>query len=297
MNRSLPAYVVLAPAATYNGSMTWTSGFLPSVHQGVKFRAAGDPVFFLSKPPGVSAAQQQDVIETVGELNRQVAAEALDPEIEARVAQYELAFHMQTAVPELMSIADEPAHILEMYGATPGQSSFANDCLLARRMAERGVRFVQVCTPSWDFHEGIYLENRLPKACRNMDRPCAALIRDLKQRGMLDDTLVFWAGEFGRTPIVQAINPAGKRGEPGRDHHKDAFTIWMAGAGVKPGVSIGRTDEFGFKPVEDAVHMHDLHATALHLLGIDHTRLTYRHQGRNFRLTDVHGQVVRGILA
>jgi len=296
-NKNLPAYVVLAPGATFNGSMTWTSGFLPSLHQGVKFRAAGDPIFFLSNPPGVTAADQQDVIGAVSRLNGEQAKTQLDPEIDARIGQYEMAFRMQSSVPELTSLKDEPPHVLELYGAKPGQPGFANDCILARRMVERGVRFVQVCTSSWDHHEGIYRDEALPRACRTVDKASAALITDLKQRGLLDDTLVVWGAEFGRTPIVQAISPQGKRGDPGRDHHKDAFTIWLAGGGVKPGVHHGLTDDFGFRPVENPVHVHDFHATALHLLGLDHERLTYRYQGRNFRLTDVHGHVVKQILA
>jgi len=268
------------------GSNTWTSGFLPAAHQGVRLRSGPEPLFYLSNPPGITQEEQASVIGAVSKLNKIQSEKLADPETEARIAQYELAFRMQSSVPELMDTSKEPESVRQMYGAKAGEPSFANDCLLARRLVERGVRFVQVCARSnWDHHENIF--GLLPRSCRDVDQASAALVQDLRQRGLLEDTLVIWGGEFGRTPVVQAINPAGKRGQPGRYHLKSAFTVWMAGT----------TDDLGFRPVENPVHVHDLHATALHLLGIDHKRLTWRHQGRNFRLTDVHGAVVRDILA
>ncbi|MAE31232.1 MAG: hypothetical protein CMO43_06510 [Verrucomicrobiales bacterium] len=227
--------------------------------------------------------------------NRLQYKTAYAPEIQTRISQYEMAFRMQASVPDLMRIDNEPKHILELYGAKPEQGSFANTCLLARRLVEKGVRFVQVFLDGWDNHGGKF--SSLPRKCREMDQPVAALIKDLRQRGLLDETLVIWGGEFGRTPMSQAFTPAGETQSPGRDHHKDAFSIWMAGGGVKAGYTHGKTDSFGFHPVRDAVHVHDFQATVLQLLGIDHTRLTYRYQGRDFRLTDVHGNVATEILA
>ena len=236
------------------------------------------------------------MVDGVAALNRIAHDRYEDPEIATRIAQYEMAFRMQASGPELMRIEDEPKHVLDAYGAEPGDTSYANMCLLARRMVERGVRFVQVMMAGWDHHTGIYRQTALPRSCRLMDRPTGALIDDLKQRGLLEDTLVIWTGEFGRTPMVQAISPQGFTQDPGRDHHKDGFSLILAGGGIRPGVTHGATDDFGFEPEQDPVHVHDLHATALHLLGIDHTKLTFRHQGRDFRLTDVHGRVIKKLL-
>ena len=235
------------------------------------------------------------MLDAVGDLNQHRLAEVGDPEIATRISQYEMAFRMQTSVPELMDIAQESPATLELYGAKPGKPSFANNCLLARRLVERGVRIVELYDSDWDHHGD--LANRLPAKCRDVDQAMAALIRDLKQRGLLDDTLVIWGAEFGRTPLRQGVNGDGAKTRPGRDHHKDAFTVWLAGGGIKPGVSHGKTDDFGFNVVENPVHVHDLNATVLHLLGLDHERLTYKYQGREFRLTDVHGQVVEALMA
>lgn len=297
MSDSLPTYVVLATGPNTSGNSAWGSGFLPSVHQGVKFRSGAQPVHYLANPDGVDPDRQRQVIDGVSALNRLALERYEDPEIATRIAQYEMAFRLQASGPELMRVEDEPRHVLEAYGAQPGAASYANMCLLARRMVERGVRFVQIMMAGWDHHSGIYRQTALPRSCRMMDRPTSALIDDLKQRGLLDDTLVIWTGEFGRTPMIQAISPQGFTQDAGRDHHKDGFSLMLAGGGTRPGLTFGATDEFGFEPVEDPVHVHDLHATALHLLGIDHTRLTFKHHGRKFRLTDVHGRVVRELLA
>ncbi|MDX2181129.1 MAG: DUF1501 domain-containing protein [Bryobacteraceae bacterium] len=294
-NQNLPSYVVLSGQPTYAGSNTWGAGFLPSRHQGVKFRSGQEPIFYLRNPEGIDADDQGSVVDAVNRLNRHQATQVGDPEIETRVSQYEMAFRMQSSVPDLMNLKTESPSTLDQYGAKAEEPSFAANCLIARRLSERGVRFVQVCSNNWDHHEDIY--TALPRACQQVDRPLAALIRDLKQRGMLDETLVIISGEFGRSPVVQDTAPNGRKGRPGRDHHKDAFTTILCGGGAKPGVTYGATDDLGMKPVENPVHVHDLHATALHLLGIDHKRLTYRYQGRNFRLTDVHGRVVQEILA
>ncbi|HEY6167679.1 MAG TPA: DUF1501 domain-containing protein [Verrucomicrobiae bacterium] len=295
-NADLPAYVVLlsGPAGGAGTSM-WSSGFLPSVYQGIQFRSTGEPVLFLTNPAGHGAADRRRVLDTVQELNQAQLADVGDPEIATRISQYEMAFRMQTSVPELMDIAKESPATLRMYGAKPGKASFANNCLLARRLIERGVRLVQLFDSDWDHHSS--LSTRLPVKCRDVDQPMAALVKDLKQRGLLDDTLVIWGGEFGRTPLAQGISGDGESTKPGRDHHKDAYTMWLAGGGVKGGVSYGRTDEFGFNPVENPVHVHDLNATVLHLLGLDHERLTFKYQGREFRLTDIHGNVVKELLA
>jgi hypothetical protein len=295
-NQDLPAYVVLVSGPTGGaGTSLWSAGFLPSVYQGVQFRTAGDPVLFLSNPKGHSPADRRRVLDTVSDLNRLRLRETADPEIATRISQYEMAYRMQASVPGLMDISQESAATLELYGAKPGRPSFANNCLLARRLVERGVRLVQLYDSDWDHHAD--LTTRLTNKSRDIDRPAAALIRDLKKRGLLNDTLVIWGGEFGRTPLRQTANGTGATTKPGRDHHKDAFTVWLAGGGVKPGISHGRTDDLGFDVAEDPVHVHDLNATVLHLLGLDHERLTFRYQGREFRLTDVHGQVVRGLLA
>lgn len=297
LSDSLPTFVVLGTGPNTAGNSAWGNGFLPSVHQGVKFRSGAEPVHFLANPNGVDTELQESVIDGVSALNQLAFERYADPEIATRIAQYESAFRLQASGPELMRIEDEPQHVLDAYGVKPGATGYAKLCLLARRMVERGVRFVQIMMAGWDHHTGIYGPNRLPRSCRNMDRPTAALIDDLKQRGLLDDTLVIWTGEFGRTPMAQALSPQGFTQEPGRDHHKDGFSVVLAGGGVRPGLTYGATDEFGFEPVENPMHVHDLHATALHLLGIDHTKLTFRHQGRDFRLTDVHGRIVKELLA
>jgi hypothetical protein len=294
-SRDLPAYVVLLSGPLGGaGTSLWSSGFLPSVYQGVQFRSTGDPVLFLSNPKGHDAADRRRVLDAVRALNEAHLAEAGDPEIATRVRQYELAYRMQTAVPELADLSGESKETLALYGAEPGKPSFANNCLLARRLIERGVRVVELYDADWDHHQD--LATRLPNKCKQVDRGMAALVTDLKRRGLLDDTLVIWGAEFGRTPLRQTATGTGKATKPGRDHHKDAFTVWLAGGGVKRGYSHGRTDEFGFNVAENPVHVHDLNATVLHLLGLDHERLTYRYQGREFRLTDVHGRVVRDLL-
>jgi hypothetical protein len=290
-SKNLPGFVVFSSGSKgpSGGNSCWGSGFLPTVYQGVQLRGGREPVLYLSNPKGVDAGLQKDTLESITDLNRLRARAVGDPEIATRISSYEMAFRMQTSAPEVMDIGKEPRPVLQMYGAEPGRSSFANNCLLARRLIERGVRFVQLYHEAWDQHGN--LKNDLKKNCLDTDRACFALVRDLKQRGLLDDTLVIWGGEFGRTPMVQG------GGDDGRDHHPNAFTMWLAGGGVKPGVTLGQTDEFGFNAVEDRVHVHDLHATLLHLLGFDHTKLTYKFQGRQFRLTDVHGKVVHKLLA
>jgi Protein of unknown function (DUF1501) len=290
-SRDLPGFVVLnsGKKGPSGGNSNFGSGFLPTVYQGVPFRGSGDPVLYLSNPPGVDAEVQKDSLDTLKRLNKSRLDVVGDPEIATRINSFEMAYRMQTSAPELMDIAKEPKSILEMYGAEPGKPSFANNCLLTRRLLERGVRFVQLFHEAWDQHGN--LKHDLKKNCEDTDKPCAALVRDLKNRGLLDDTIVLWGGEFGRTPMVQG------GGDDGRDHHPNAFTMWMAGGGIKPGLSLGQTDEFGFNAVEDRVHVHDLHATLLYLLGFDHTKLTYRFQGRDFRLTDVSGKVIDKLLA
>jgi hypothetical protein len=295
-NDSLPAYVVLLTGAMAGaGSSLWSNGFLPSVHQGTQFRTAGEPVLFLSNPDGHTAADRRRVLDALEELNRQQLEAVGDPEIGARITQYELAYRMQTAVPELMDLRREPDRVRQRYGAEPGKTSFANNCLLARRLIERGVRFVQLFDADWDHHGNLFTS--LPKKCQEVDRPIAALLEDLKQRGLLDETLVIWGSEFGRTPMVQGETGEGKKTDPGRDHHKEAYSIWLAGGGLKGGYTHGKTDELGHSAAENPVHVHDLNATVLHLLGLDHEKLTYRYQGREFRLTDVQGSVVKDILA
>jgi hypothetical protein len=286
----LPAFVVFSTGTKgpSGGSSCWGSGFLPTVYQGVEFRSVGDPVLYLSSPRGVDSGLQRASIDSIRRLNQLHLNAVGDPEIATRINSFEMAFRMQSSAPDLMDISREPRHILEMYGAEPGKPSFANSCLLARRMVERGVRFVQLYHEAWDQHGN--LTKDIKKNCQDTDRATTALIKDLKQRGMLKDTLVIWGGEFGRTPMVQG-------GDDGRDHHPNAFTMWLAGGGAKPGITIGESDDLGFNVIRDRVHVHDLHATILHLLGFDHTRLTYRFQGRDFRLTDVSGTVVEGLLA
>ncbi len=288
----LPAYVVFVTGLTPGGGTSlWGSGFLPSVYQGVQFRTKGEPVLFATDPEGIDRAGRRRMLDRVQALNKLQLADVGDPEISTRIASYEMAYRMQTSVPELMDLSKEPQAVHDLYGSQPGKPSFAANCLLARRLVERGVRFVQLFDQGWDHHGGI--GTRLPQKCKQTDQPIAALIKDLKQRGLLDETLIVWTAEFGRTPMLQgAIDKSA-----GRDHHKDAFTSWMAGGGVKPGVTVGRTDELGYHPVEDPVHVNDLHATIMHLLGLDHTRLTYKYQGREFRLTDIAGRVVKKLLA
>ncbi len=290
-SRDLPGFVVFSSGqkGPSGGNTNWGSGFLPSMYQGVQFRTSGDPVLYLSNPRGVDSKLQRDSLESIGRLNSMRLQKVGDPEIETRINAFEMAYRMQTSTPELMDLSQEPQHVLDMYGAEPGKPSFANNCLLARRLVERGVRFVELFHESWDQHGA--LVSGLTKNCKDTDQASAALVKDLKQRGLLEDTLVLWGGEFGRTPMVQGGT------DDGRDHHPNAFTMWMAGGGIKPGVSIGQTDELGFNVTEDRVHVHDLHATILHLLGFDHTRLTYRFQGRDFRLTDVAGEVAHKIVA
>lgn len=290
----LPGFVVLTSRGGRNpqpiASRQWHSGFLPSRYQGVEFHSQGDPVHYVNNPPGVGHPSQRRVIDAINELNRVRGAMAENPEIETRIAQYELAFRMQASVPKLMDISDEPQHVLDMYGTRGADGSFAANCLLARRLAERGVRFIHLYHRGWDHHGD--LVRYMNTCCGLCDGPTAALIQDLKQRGMLDDTLVIWGGEFGRTPMFQ-----GKGKDPGRDHHIRGFSMWLAGGGIRGGTSFGNTDELGYHAAENPVHVHDLHATMLHLLGIDHERFTYKYQGRYFRLTDVAGHVVRDILA
>ncbi|MEX2216477.1 MAG: DUF1501 domain-containing protein [Phycisphaeraceae bacterium] len=293
-SQNLPGFVVLqsGPRGPRAGASLWSSGFLPTTYQGVPFRGKGDPILNLTSPKGFDDAKQRDFFDVVGDLNRMRLDATADPEIATRIAAYEMAYRMQSSAPELMDIAKEKPETLEAYGAVPGQASFANNCLLARRLIERGVRFVQLYHTNWDHHggPGETLEKDLVYTAKAVDQASAALVKDLRERGLLEDTLVIWGGEFGRTPMGEP------RASTGRDHHIDAFTMWMAGAGVKKGFSFGKTDELGFDAVEGKVHVHDLHATILHLLGLEHTKLTFRFQGRDFRLTDVHGNVIREIL-
>ncbi|HKF56000.1 MAG TPA: DUF1501 domain-containing protein, partial [Blastocatellia bacterium] len=286
----LPSFVVFSTGTKgpSGGSSCWGSGFLPTVYQGVEFRSVGDPVLYLSNPRGIDSELQRASIDSIRRLNQLHLNSVGDPEIATRINSFEMAFRMQSSAPDLMDISREPRQVLEMYGAEPGKPSFANSCLLARRLVERGVRFVQLYHEAWDQHGN--LTKDIKKNCQDTDRATTALIKDLKVRGMLKDTLVIWGGEFGRTPMVQG-------GDDGRDHHPNAFTMWLAGGGAKPGITIGESDDLGFNVTRDRVHVHDLHATILHLLGFDHTRLTFRFQGRDFRLTDVSGSIVESLLA
>jgi hypothetical protein len=294
-SQNLPGFVVLqsGPRGPRGGAPNWGSGFLPTTYQGVPFRTSGEPILNLSSPRGVSRARQRHTLDVVRELNIARLAETGDGEIATRISAYEMAYRMQSSAPELIDLSGETKQTMEMYGAEPGKVSFANNCLLARRLVERGVRFVQLYHTDWDHHgaPGQDLNESLDLVCREVDRPSAALVRDLKQRGLLDDTLVIWGGEFGRTPMGEI------RENIGRNHHIDAYTVWLAGGGVKAGASVGLSDEFGFAAAEDRVHVHDLQATILHLLGLDHKQLTFRFQGRDFRLTDVYGEVVHKLLA
>ena len=295
-NQNLPSFVVLITGQVLGaGNSAWGSGFLPTIHQGIEFRSKGDPVLFLSNPGGIDPAARRRTVETINQLNRVQLADVGDPEIATRINQYELAYRMQTSVPELMDIRSETKQTHAMYGTQPGKSSFANNCLLARRLVERGVRFVQLFDQGWDMHQSVAAN--LPRKCRQVDRPIAALITDLKQRGLLDDTLVIWSTEFGRTPMGQVNVNNGVAAKVGRDHHKEAFTTWMAGGGVKRGFDYGQTDELGYDIVSDPMHIHDFNATILHLLGIHHEELTFKFQGRPYRLTDVEGIVAKKILA
>lgn len=294
-SRDLPGFVVLqsGPRGPRGGAVNWGSGFLPTVHQGVPLRSGGEPILDLARPGSVSETSQRRAIAAIRDLNQSRLDETGDAEIATRIASYEMAYRMQSSAPELIDTSGESAETLALYGAEPGKASFANNCLLARRLVERGVRFVQLYHTDWDHHgaPGQTLGVELDTVCREIDRPCAALVSDLKRRGLLDDTLVMWGGEFGRTPMGEV------REYVGRNHHIDSATMWMAGGGTKPGLSLGRTDDFGFAPVEDRVHIHDIQATVLHLLGLKHTSLTYRFQGRDFRLTDVEGHVIDKLLA
>jgi hypothetical protein len=289
-SHDLPAFVVFnsGKKGPSGGNSNFGNGFLPSVYQGVQFRGSGDPVLYLGNPRGIDQETQKDSLDALQKLNGIRLDAVGDPEIATRINSFEMAYRMQSSAPELMDLRKEPKKVLDMYGAEPGKPSFANNCLLARRLLERGVRFVQLFHEAWDQHDG--LVHDLKKNCEDTDRASAALVKDLKQRGLLDDTLVLWGGEFGRTPMVQG-------GDDGRDHHPNAFSMWMAGGGVKPGLTLGESDELGFNASVDRVHVHDLHATLLHLLGFDHTKLTFRFQGRDFRLTDVHGKLVEKLLA
>ena len=293
-SQDLPAFVVMSTGSGISGgSANWSSGFLPTIYTGVRLRNQGDPILNVSSPPGVDARLQRDSLDLMGSLNRRRLQTAGDPEIATRIASYEMAFRLQTSAPELMDLKKESKATLEMYGADPDKPSFARACLLARRMIERGVRFVNIYHEGWDAHSDV--AGNLRTNCGATDKASAALIMDLKRRGLLDDTLVIWGGEFGRTPMVESNVALGR--SLGRDHHPQAFTMWLAGGGIKPGLTYGATDELGFHIAENPVHVHDLQATILHLLGFDHEKLTFHNAGRDFRLTDVHGKVIKGILA
>ena len=288
---NLPGFVVLGSSGKYGqsqpiASRQWSAGFLPSRFQGVELRGKGEPVLYVSRPGGVSANQQAEVVGAVQQLNKLQEEAIADPEIATRIAQYELAFKMQSSVPELVDLSDEPKQVLDLYGTPGADGSFAANCLLARRLAERGVRFIQLYHRDWDHHGGI--KDQIAGIAKEVDQACAALVTDLKNRGMLQDTLIVWTGEFGRTPMAQGN---------GRDHHMKAFSAWLCGGGIKGGITHGATDELGYNAVDNIVEVHDLHATLLHLLGIEHDRFTYRWQGRDFRLTDVKGEVVKAVLA
>jgi hypothetical protein len=300
-NQNLPGFVVLTSGGKTPdaGKSVWGSGFLPSVYQGVQCRSKGDPVLYLQDPEGMTRDMKRSVIEAINSANEESFKDFGDPEILARINQYEMAYRMQIEVPEVMNINDESEAIHDLYGTNPGEESFANNCLLARKLVEKGVRFVQLYDWGWDTHgtskEGS-IDLGLRNKCREIDRPITALLLDLKQRGLLEETLVVWGGEFGRTPMQE--NREGKeQGFKGRDHHGDAFTMWMAGGGIKKGASYGLTDEFGFSGIDERVSVHDIHASILHLMGFNHEKFTYDFQGRPFRLTDVEGELIHSILA
>jgi len=292
---NLPGFVVLqsGPRGPRGGAVNWGSGFLPTSHQGVPLRGGGEPILDLTSPPGIGPERQRRTIDAIRDLNLRRAVETGDPEINTRIAAYEMAYRMQSSAPELIDLSGESQATLDSYGVEPGKPSFARNCLLARRLVERGVRFIQLYHTNWDSHggPGENLQSDFEKVCREVDQGQAALVKDLKARGLLNDTLVIWGGEFGRTPMGE------NRDTTGRNHHIDAFTMWFAGGGVKAGYVLGQTDELGFNPVEDRCHVHDLHATILHLLGLEHTKLTFRFQGRDFRLTDVHGELIQKLIA
>ncbi len=294
----LPGFIVLVSGKQPDGGKScWSCGFLPTVYQGVEFRSQGDPVLFVSNPKGIDAATRRRSLDAIRDVNQMRLESAGDQEIATRIASYEMAYRMQSSVPELADISKEPEHVHKMYGTEPAKVSFANNCLLARRLVERGVRFVQLYHWGWDSHgtsKNDDIVHSLPERCRETDRAAAALITDLKQRGLLESTLVVWGGEFGRTPMNEKRNNSTFLG---RDHHPRAFSMWLAGGGIKRGATVGATDELGYNAIEDRIHVHDLHATILYLMGLDHTKLTYRFQGREFRLTDVEGNVVRKLLA
>jgi hypothetical protein len=290
----LPAFVVMSTGAGISGgSANWSSGFLPSMYTGTRFRNAGDPILNVGQPAGADGRLAADTLDVVGSLNRARLAADGDPEIATRIASYEMAHRLQTSAPELMDLSQETPETLALYGCTPAEASFARACLLARRLVERGVRFVTIYHEGWDGHSDV--AGNVRGNCEKTDRASAALVTDLRRRGMLDSTLVVWGGEFGRTPMVEASAVLGR--SKGRDHHPNAFTMWLAGGGIRPGITHGATDELGFHVASDEVHVHDLQATVLHCLGLDHERLTFRHAGRDFRLTDVHGRVVNAILS
>jgi hypothetical protein len=290
-SQDLPAFIVFSSGkkGPSGGNSNWGSGFLPTVYQGVQFRGGSEPVLFLANPPGIDRQMQGDAIEAIRKLNQHRLSIVGDPEIATRTSSFEMAFRMQASAPELMDLTSEPQNVLDMYGAEPGKSSFANNCLLARRLVERGVRYVQLFHEAWDQHGNLVKD--IKQNCLDTDKACAALLKDLKQRGLLDQTVVIWGGEFGRTPMVQG-------GNDGRDHHPNAFTMWLAGGGVKPGVTLGASDDFGFNATENRIHVRDLHATVLHLLGLDHQRLTFKFQGLDAKLTGVEpARVVKELLA
>jgi hypothetical protein len=294
-SQNLPGFVVLlsGPRGPRGGAVNWGSGFLPTSYQGVPFRGGGEPILDLSSPKGITMEKQRQTIDAVRDLNLKRLVATGDPEITTRISAYEMAYKMQSSAPELIDLSQENEATLKLYGVEKEKPSFARNCLLARRLVERGVRFVQLYHTNWDSHggPGENLQGDFEKVCREVDQGQAALVKDLKDRGLLKDTLVVWGGEFGRTPMGE------NRDTTGRNHHIDAFTMWMAGGGVKAGHVLGQTDELGFNAVEDRMHIHDLHATLLHLIGLDHKKLTFRFQGRDFRLTDVHGEVVKKLLA
>jgi uncharacterized protein (DUF1501 family) len=290
----LPAFVVMSTGAGISGgAANWSSGFLPTLYTGVRLRNQGDPILNVASPPGIDSRSQRETLDQVGALNRERLSKLRDPEIATRINAYETAFRLQTSAPELMDLKSEDAKTLEMYGCKPEEPSFARACLLARRMVERGVRYINIYNEGWDAHSDV--AGNLTNHCGKTDQGSAALVADLKQRGLLDSTLVIWGGEFGRTPMVETNTALGRK--LGRDHHPQAFTMWLAGGGIKPGMTIGTTDELGFNIVEKPIHVHDLQATILHCLGLDHEKLTFHSAGRDFRLTDVHGKLVQEILA